>query len=126
MAHFALLNENNVVIYVTVGKNTDREEELSARTGHIYKQTSYNTRANTHFLGGTPFRKNYAGVGYTYDYSRDAFIPPKPYASWILNEETCQWESPVLRPENAGTIIDGKPTIYDWNEQSNSWILREI
>jgi hypothetical protein len=126
MAHFALLNENNIVVYVTVGNDNDREEDLSARTGQVYKQTSYNTRANAHFLGGTPFRKNYAGIGFSYDVNRDAFIPPKPFASWILNEETCQWESPVSRPNDAGTIVDGKPVIYDWNEENQSWILREI
>jgi hypothetical protein len=122
MAHFALLDENNIVIYVTVGNDADREEELSARTGQTYKQTSYNTRANTHFLGKTPFRKNYAGVGYTYDSERDAFIPPKPFSSWSLNEETCQWQPPVSKPKDAGTIVDGQPKIYNWNEENQTWI----
>lgn len=124
MAHFALLDENNRVTYVTVGHDSDREEELSARTGQTYKQTSYNTRANTHFLGKTPFRKNYAGIGYTFDADRDAFIPPKPYNSWVLDEETCQWEPPILRPDDAGTVIDGKPRIYDWNENESKWLLK--
>jgi hypothetical protein len=83
----------------------------------IWKQTSYNTIAGEHKLGGTPFRKNFAGKGFTYDEDRDAFIPPKPFASWILNEETCQWEAPVVRPD------DGK--IYNWNETTQQWDLNE-
>ena len=83
----------------------------------IWKQTSYNTIAGEHKLGGTPFRKNFAGKGFTYDEDRDAFIPPKPFASWILNEETCQWEAPVVRPD------DGK--IYSWNETTQQWDLNE-
>jgi len=98
MAHFAKLNENNIVIFVTKGRDQDNEQELSQRTGKIYKQTSYNTRGGVHSLGGTPFRKNYAGIGYTYDPQRDAFIPPKPYTSWILNEQSCLWQAPVAMP----------------------------
>ena len=99
MAHFALLDENNVVVFVTVGRQEDDglEAELTARTGDVYKQTSYNTRGGVHILGGTPLRKNYAGIGFTYDEARDAFIPPKPdpteeVSDWVLNEETCLWE----------------------------------
>jgi hypothetical protein len=94
MAHFAKLDENNVVIFVTVGRQEDdgKEQELSERTGDVYKQTSYNTLGGVHLLGGTPFRKNYAGLGYTYDEQRDAFIPPKPEGNFVLNEETCLWE----------------------------------
>lgn len=115
MSHFAKLDENNVVIFVTVGRDEDdgKEAELSARTGDVYKQTSYNTRGGIHALGGTPFRKNYAGIGFTYDEQRDAFIPPKPYASWSLNEETCLWEAPVAYPN------DGKK--YVWNETNKNW-----
>ena len=98
MSHFAKLDENNVVIFVTVGRDEDDglEAELSARTGDVYKQTSYNTRAGVHLLGGTPFRGNYAGIGYTYDEALDAFIPPKPgrtneMAEWVLDEETFSW-----------------------------------
>ena len=93
MAHFAKLDENNVVVFVTVGRNEDdgKEAELSARTGDVYKQTSYNTFGGVHLLGGTPFRKNFAGLGYTYDPARDAFIPPKPSDDAVLDEETCQW-----------------------------------
>ena len=96
MAHFAKLDENNVVVFVTAGRDEDdgKEAELTARTGDVYKQTSYNTRAGVHLLGGTPFRKNYAGIGYTYDAARDAFIPPKPSADATLDEATCQWIVP--------------------------------
>ena len=113
MSHFAKL-DGNVVIFVTVGRDEDdgKEAELSARTGHTYKQTSYNTRGGVHLLGGTPFRKNYAGIGYTYDAERDAFIPPKPYVSWVLNEDTCLWEAPIPMP------TDG---LYLWNEANQTW-----
>lgn len=96
MAHFAKLDKNNVVVFVTVGRDQDdgKEAELSARTGDTYKQTSYNTQAGVHLLGGTPFRKNYAGIGYTYDGGRDAFIPPQPGLDWTLDEETCTWVAP--------------------------------
>jgi len=116
LAHFAKLDENNIVIFVTVGRDEDngKEEELSARTGDIYKQTSYNTYGGIHLLGGTPFRKNYAGIGFTYDGQKDAFIPPKPFNSWVLNEETCLWESPIPYP------VDGKS--YDWDDAATSWI----
>jgi hypothetical protein len=116
MSHFAKLDENNLVVYVTVGRQEDdgKEAELSARTGDVYKQTSYNTYGGVHLLGGTPLRKNYAGIGYTYDSGRDAFIPPKPYPSWTLVEETCQWTAPVLRP------TDDK--VYQWDESTLTWI----
>jgi len=113
MAHFAKLDSNNIVTFVTVGRDEDNELELSSRTGDVYKQTSFNTQAGVHVLGGTPFRKNYAGIGFTYDTQRDAFIPPKPYPSWTLNEQTCNWESPVPYPN------DG--SIYSWNEGTQVW-----
>lgn len=121
MAHFAKLDKQNKVIFVTVGRDEDREEELTERTGDVYKQTSYNTRGGVHYQGdGTPsadqtkaFRKNYAGLGYTYDALRDAFIPPKPYASWVLNETSCLWEAPVAYP------TDGKR--YVWDELNTKW-----
>jgi len=98
VAHFAKLDENNVVVFVTVGRDEDDglEAELSARTGDTYKQTSYNTQAGQHLTGGTPFRGNYAGIGYTYDEALDAFIAPKPeptneVAEWVLDEETFTW-----------------------------------
>lgn len=118
MSHFAKL-ENNIVVYVTVGRQEDdgKEAELTARTGDVYKQTSYNTYGGVHKLGGTPLRKNYAGIGYTYDEERDAFIPPKPFNSWILNEETCLWESPVACPEDAS--VDKQ---YFWDERIQNWV----
>jgi hypothetical protein len=93
MAHFAKLDENNVVVTVVVGRQQDdgKEQELSARTGDVYKQTSYNTYGGVHKLSGKPLRKNFAGVGFTYDAQRDAFIPPKPSESSVLDEDTCLW-----------------------------------
>ena len=115
MSHFAKLDENNIVTFVTVGRQEDDglEAELSERTGDVYIQTSYNTSGGVHSLGGTPFRKNYAGIGFTYDAERDAFISPKPYESWLLVEETCQWEAPVPYPD------DG--LMYSWNEELTDW-----
>jgi hypothetical protein len=84
----------------------------------IWKQTSYNTHGGVHSNGGVPFRKNHAGIGYIYDEDRDAFIPPKPFNSWVLNEQTCLWEAPVARPN------DGQK--YSWNEQNKSWNLQNI
>ena len=81
----------------------------------VWVQTSYNTHGGVHKLGGTPFRKNHAGIGFTYDSQRDAFISPKPYNSWILNEQTCLWEAPVAMP-----IDDNK---YKWNEEILNWEL---
>jgi hypothetical protein len=116
LSHFAKLDANNIVTFVTVGRQEDdgKEAELCARTGDVYKQTSYNTHGGVHALGGTPLRKNYAGIGYTYDAGRDAFIPPKPYASWVLNETTCLWDAPVAYPD------DGKR--YSWDEATTSWV----
>ena len=115
MAHFAKLDSNNVVTFVTAGRDEDngREDELTARTGDVYKQTSYNTHGGVHSLGGTPFRKNYAGIGYTYDSQRDAFIPPKSFPSWVLNESSCLWQAPITMP------TDNKR--YEWNETNQSW-----
>ena len=122
MAHFAKLDKNNVVIFVTVGRNEDngKEVELSARTGDVYKQTSYNTLGGVHTLGGTPFRKNYAGIGYTYDEQRDAFIPPQPFPSWVMSEETCLWSAPVPYPTDVGTAEN--PKRYSWDEPTLAWI----
>ncbi len=105
---------------MTVGRQEDdgKEAELCARTGDVYKQTSYNTHGGVHSLGGTPLRKNYAGIGYTYDAGRDAFIPPKPYASWVLNETNCLWDAPVAYPN------DGKR--YSWDEATTSWVEEVI
>jgi len=116
MAHYAFLDENNIVTEVITGKdegNFDWEQQYGSFRGQLCKRTSYNTHKGTHGLGGTPFRKNYAGKGFKYDEDRDAFIPPKPYASWTLNESTCQWDSPTPYPD------DGKE--YKWNESTLSW-----
>ena len=125
MAHFAKLDSNNIVTFVTVGRQEDDGQEavLSARTGDVYKQTSYNTSGGVHKLGGTPLRKNYAGIGYTYDAGRDAFIPPKPYASWVLNEDTCLWDAPVPYPTDMGTPEE--PKRYTWDEATTAWVLVE-
>jgi hypothetical protein len=106
MSHFAKLDENNIVIFVTAGRQEDdgKEIEISERTGDTYKQTSYNTIGGVYLDPTTrepaadqskAFRKNYAGIGYTYDEALDAFIAPKPFESAVLNEETCLWEAPV-------------------------------
>lgn len=124
MSHFAKLDQNNNVIFVTVGRQEDngKEDELTARTGDVYKQTSYNTHGGIHYDPNTgnpsadqtkAFRKNYAGIGFTYDSVRDAFIPPKPYESWLLNETTCLWDAPVSYPTGE--------QIYTWNEQTQTW-----
>lgn len=116
MAHYAFLDENNVVTEVIVGKNEgnfDWEQQYGMFRGQACKRTSYNTIGGVHINGGVPFRKNYAGVGYTYDPQRDAFIPPQPYPSWILNEFSCLWEPPVTYPNN--------DKLYQWNEETQSW-----
>jgi hypothetical protein len=130
MASFAKLNSENIVITVEsvvneVIKDSNGVEQetigvqflktLYNEPNAIWKQTSYNTHGGVHSLGKTPFRKNHAGIGFTYDETRDAFIPPKPYNSWVLNEETCNWEAPVAYP------TDGQR--YSWNEETLSWNL---
>ena len=121
MAHFAELDSNNVVKQVIVVSNADTstaqgEEKESIGIafcerllGGTWVKTSYNGN----------IRKNYAGIGFTYDKERDAFIPPKPYASWVLNETTCLWDSPVAYPTDVGT--PEAPTRYTWNEETKSW-----
>jgi hypothetical protein len=125
MAHYAFLDENNIVTEVIVGKDEgedgiDWESHYGAFRGQTCKRTSYNTHGGVHANGGTPFRKNYAGLGYTYDSERDAFIAPKPFASWILNEQSCFWDAPVTMPEDAGT--GNPPKRYTWNEETTSWV----
>lgn len=123
MAHFAKLDENNVVVFVTVGRQEDdgKELELQERTGDVYKQTSYNTRGGVHYTDGEPsadqskaLRYNYAGIGFTYDEDRDAFIPPKPFESWVLDEATCLWEAPIEYPADGG--------VYTWDESLGDWV----
>ena len=115
MAHFAQLDKNNIVVQVIVGVDEplDGEAIYQENTGNVWKKTSYNTLGGVHTLGGTPLRKNYAGIGYFYDSIRDAFIAPQPYPSWVLNEQTCQWDAPIPVP------ADDKR--YEWEEQTTSW-----
>jgi len=122
MAHYAFLDENNTVTEVIVGKDEgeqgiDWEQHYGSFRGQVCKRTSYNTRAGIHLSGGTPFRKNYAGIGYTFDEARDAFIPPKPFASWVLNEDTCLWDAPVAMPSDGG--------FYNWDEEAGNWVAAE-
>ena len=121
MAHFAQIDENNIVTRVMVVE----QEFIDA--GHLgdpskWIQTSYNTYGGKHYdpktqeeVAGTPLRKNFAGIGYTYDPDRDAFISPKPFPSWILNETTCNWEAPVSYPTG--------DKLYDWDEENQQWII---
>ena len=125
MSHFAKI-ENGVVTFVTVGRQEDdgREQELCERTGDTYRQTSYNTHGGVHYTDGVPsadqskaLRKNYAGIGYTFDEVRDAFIPPKPYQSWVLDEDTCLWQPPTPYPN------DGD--MYEWDEVNGDWVTNQ-
>jgi hypothetical protein len=130
MASFAKIGLNNKVIEVlsvvneVLHDSNGIEQEvngidfLTKLTGYpVWKQTSYNTHGGVHNNGGTPLRKNHAGIGYTYDEDRDAFIPKKPFNSWVLNETTCLWESPIPYPQDNNR--------YNWNEQNQSWDLIE-
>jgi hypothetical protein len=111
MSHFARVNAIGIVEQVIVA---EQDYINTLVDGSSWLQTSYNTHGGVHALGGTPLRKNYAGIGYIYDASRDAFIPPKPYTSWLLNETTCLWEAPVAYP------TDGN--YYTWNEETINWV----
>ena len=125
MAHFAQLDGNNVVTQVIVVDNKDCSDANGVEKESIgiafcerlfggnWKQTSYNGNK----------RKNYAGIGYTYNADIDAFVPPKPFASWVLNNETAQWDAPVAMPEDAGT--GDPPKRYSWNEATTSWVESE-
>jgi hypothetical protein len=120
MAHWAEIDENNIVVRVLVvsDEQDHRGQDFLSNDlnlGGTWKKTSYNTLAGVHQLGGTPFRKNYAGIGYSYDSTRDAFIPPKPFNSWMLNEDTCLWEAPIEMP-----VEEGK--VFTWNEETTSWV----
>jgi hypothetical protein len=112
MAHYAFLDNNNVVTQVITGRNewevidgiSDWEAYYGSKHGQKCVRTSYNGN----------IRKNYAGIGFTYDEARDAFIPPQPFPSWILDEETCRWEAPVTYPD------DG--VMYEWDEETTNWV----
>jgi hypothetical protein len=117
MAHFAELDSNNVVIRVITGIDEtvgDGEKIYQEQTGTIWKKTSYNTIENKHVKGGVPFRKNFAATGFVYDEELDAFIPPKPYPSWLLDKENCIWNPPIERPETDLPVI--------WDEDTKSWV----
>ena len=126
MAHYAIIDESNIVTYVHVGKDEsdivldNNGNPINWETYYNAKRTSYNTNGGIHYTNGIPsenqskaFRKNYAGIGYYYDEIRDAFIPPKPYPSWILNEDSCIWESPIPYPNDGNNYI--------WNEETGKW-----
>ena len=123
MAHFAKLGVGNIVEQVVVVSNDIATTEQAGveflqnlyKDRAVWKKTSYNTIGGVHLTGGTPFRKNFAGIGWKYDQTRDAFIPPRPYASWVLNETTCLWDPPVVKPD------DGQR--YSWNETNQTWDL---
>ena len=131
MAHYAQLDAENIVVQVFVGRDDvvegiDDWEIYYAPEGFTVKQTSYNTMGGVHYTTdedgqrapsadqSKAFRKNYAGIGFTYDEGRDAFIPPQPYESWVLNEDSCLWESPVPYPADGG--------LYVWDEDSLAWV----
>ena len=131
MASFAKIGLNNKVIEVLSLHNNELKDSngieqevngidfLTKLTGYpVWKQTSYNTHGGVHSTGGTPLRKNHAGIGFTYDEDRDAFISKKPYASWVLNEDTCIYEAPVALPDTENR--------YTWNESALSWDLVEV
>ena len=132
MAHFVKLGIGSKVIQGVVVHNDVATSEQAGidflnnlyKTNDVWKQTSYNTHGGEHKLGGTPFRKNFAGIGFKYDKTRDAFIPPQPYKSWILNETTCLWEPPVERPKLTEEQLSNG-NYYDWNEKTQQWDLNE-
>ena len=118
MAYYAFLDENNIVTEVIVGKDegeddVDWEVWYGEFRGQVCKRTSYNTTGNTHKSGGTPYRGNYAGLGYTYRADIDAFVPPQPFSSWTLNSNVV-WQAPAAMP------TDGK--MYSWNEETQTWV----
>lgn len=119
MAHFAKIDENNIVTQVIVA---EQEFINSGAVGDpaTWIQTSYNTYAGQHRQGGTPLRKNYAGIGYTYRHDLDAFVPPQPFPSWLLNNITGLWDSPVPMPSDAGQ--GDPPKQYRWDEDTVSWV----
>lgn len=123
MAYWAFIDSENIVVEVIPGRNEDEIVEgisdweayyTTKREGLTALRTSYNTYGGVHSQGGTPFRKNYAGVGFSYDEARDAFIPPKPFESWVLDEDTCLWVAPVPYPENGES--------YVWDEDAVDWV----
>ena len=120
MSHYAQLDENNMIVFVIAAKSDHKEDEFTESTGNVWKQTSYNTYGGVHYTDGEPsadqskaLRFNYAGIGFTYDENRDAFIPPQPYASWVLDEDTCLWVAPIAYPAEG---------VHVWDEQAGDWV----
>ena len=120
MSHYAQLDENNMIVFVIAAKSDHKEDEFTESTGNVWKQTSYNTYGGVHYTDGEPsadqsqaLRFNYAGIGFTYDENRDAFIPPTPYASWVLDEDTCLWVAPIAYPAEG---------VHVWDEQAGDWV----
>jgi len=125
MAHYAVLNSDNIVTMVFVGRDDvvagiDDWETYYAPEGFTVRQTSYNTQGGVHYTDGEPsedqsqaFRFNYAGIGFTYDENRDAFIPPQPFPSWVLDEDTCLWVAPIAYPAEGA---------HTWDEQAGDWV----
>ena len=130
MAHYAKMTSDGVTVLAVhvvrdADTTNDNGEETEAQGTKFLKKlhgwdywrkTSYNTHSNVHKLGGTPYRKNYAGIGYTYDASSDAFIPPKPFSSWVLDETTCTWQPPTPRPAPDDDYL------YEWDEDNTQWV----
>jgi len=123
MAHYAFIDENNIVTEVIAGRDEDDlaegvtswEDYYGAFRGQRCVRTSYNTQGGVYLGDGEPFRGNYAGIGFTYDEELEAFIPPQPFESWVLNEDTFQWDAPIPRPEGD----------YHWDEDAGDWIAVE-
>ena len=122
MSHFAKLDEHGIVTFVIKGRQESdgKEAEFTEQTGEVWRQTSYNTSGGVHYTDGEPsedqtkaLRFNYAGIGHTYDENRDAFIPPQPYPSWVLDEETCLWVAPIAYPAEG---------VHTWDEQAGDWV----
>ncbi len=122
MAHYAQIDNNNTVIQVIVAEQ-DFIDSGAVGNPATWIQTSYNTSGGVHRLGGTPLRMNYAGIGYTYDRDLDAFIPPRPFASWLLDTVTCSWRPPVPLPADSGT--GDPPKMYMWDEETVNWAAVE-
>ena len=123
MAHYAFLNQNNIVTEVITGRNEgelniDWENYYGEIRNQVCKRTSYNTSCGNHNYGGLAYRKNYAGIGYYYDEDIDGFIPPQPFPSWLLNIDTGCWSSPVPYPEEEG--------YFTWDEESLSWVENSL
>ena len=122
MAHYAFLDENNIVTEVITGRDEDDlaegvtswEDYYGAIRGQLCLRTSYNTSGNQHTSGGEPFRGNYAGVGFEYRQDLDGFIPPQPFPSWLLDEGIFSWVAPVAMPEDGNR--------YQWDEQTGDWV----